>query len=59
MTEYIEQRTTEILEWLYIVFGTDSGLLFGIPLKYQTVIKTIIRLTLEEEDRKRLEELNE
>ena len=59
MSEYIEKRTTEIFEWLYIAFGTDSGVLFGIPTKYQTVIKSIIRLTLEEEERKRLEELNE
>jgi len=56
MSEYVEKRTTEIFEWLYVAYGTDSGVLFGIPAKYQTVIKSIIKLVLEEEELKREEE---
>lgn len=46
----IAKRADEITDTLYAAYGTDTGILFGIPAQYKSVITTIIRFTLEEED---------
>lgn len=53
MSEYTDNRTVEIADWLYAAYGTDSGCLFGFTPDQKTVVVTIIRLVLEEEERKR------
>jgi len=52
MSDHVE----EIFEWLYEAYGSDSGVLLGIPASYQSAIKIIIELVLEEEAYKREEE---
>ena len=47
---YTAKRAKEITDVIYTQYGTDSGCLFGISAKYKSVITTIVRLTLEEED---------
>ena len=44
----IAKQTDEITDKIYAAYGTDTGILFGIPAQYKSVITTIIRFTLEE-----------
>jgi len=46
----IAKRADEITDKLYAAFGTDTGILLGIPAQYKSEITTIIRLTLAEAD---------
>lgn len=52
-------RVEELYQWLYRLYGEDSGVLFGIPAKHQPVIKKIIELVLREDERRRQEEERE
>ena len=48
MSKDVEKRADEITDTLYAAYGTDTGILLGIPAQYKSVITTIIRFTLEE-----------
>jgi len=54
---------TEILEKLYAQFGTDTGILFGIPATHKTavlaVIECVIDIVKEEEPVKWVPETKE
>ena len=46
----LKQRADKICDIIYTAYGTDTGILFGLPAEYRGVVTTIIRLTLEEEE---------
>ncbi len=42
----ITARAKQIADRLYAAFGTDSGILFGIPPHLRTTVEAIIQQTL-------------
>ena len=42
----ISEKAKKITEKIYLAYGTDSGILFGIPSDRRTVVEAIVSATL-------------
>jgi len=45
------KRASEIVKTIYAAYGTDTGILFGIPSEYKGAVKVVVELVLEEEEK--------
>jgi len=43
----IIDRAREIMEHIYITYGSEAGYLFGIPPKFKYSVQTIVEMALE------------
>lgn len=43
----ISDRAKEIVEHIYIAYGTDSGILFGIPSNCRSAVEAVVKVTLD------------
>lgn len=55
ISNYVKKRTNEISRMIYAAYGTDTGILFGIPAQYKAAVRMVIELVLEEGEFKREE----
>ena len=44
----LEKRADEIMKKIYTAYGTDTGVLFGIPKERKIAVRAIIEMVLEE-----------
>lgn len=47
----LEERADKIMDYIYTAYGTDTGILFGIPAERKGAVREIIELVLEEVER--------
>lgn len=50
--EELKQKTDEMVAHIYAAFGTDSGYLFGLQPSEKSIVRIIVRETLEEAERR-------
>ena len=57
----ISDKAKKITEKIYLAYGTDSGILFGIPSDKRSIVEAIVSATLrftEDESDKKEENIN-